>query len=819
MPINNVQHDGLIDIATGRSRKETNWKNREVLWSEIVEKLKTTHRTAENYTEYVTAKKIRQDEIKDIGGFVGGYLNGGRRKAGNVVHRQLLTLDIDFGTLDIWEDFLMLYGNAAVLYSTHKHSVEAPRLRLIVPLDRPVFADEYIAIARRIAGNLGIENFDHTTFEPSRLMYWPSTAKDGDYVYKFIDAGWLSADEVLATYRDWKDSSEWPVSERNYNIIQKNMRKQGDPLEKPGIIGAFCRTYNIAEAIDAFLPDVYEPCAIADRYTYKEGSTAAGVVVYDDKYAYSHHGTDPTSGKLCNAFDLVRLHKFGLKDEDARDDTPGNKLPSYVEMQAFAAKDVAVRKQLGSERLQDAKQDFDSMISDFENDPEVAENDDWLGQLDVDRKGNLKSTINNVSLILENDPLLKGKFAHDEFRRKKIVLKNLPWRIVNDDSRELRDEDEQNLVKYIEKIYDIKSRADIKDALDIHIAANGFHPIRIYLNKLKWDGEPRVDTLFVDYLGAIDSDYMQAVTRKTLVAAVSRVFHPGIKFDYVLTIVGPQGLGKSSLIGKLGKNWFSDSFNFNMLHTKEAYEQIQGAWLIEIGELAGMKKADVEAAKQFISKREDSFRVAYGRNVTTFKRQCIFFGSTNNRDFLRDPTGNRRFWPVDTTLSKPTRDVFKDLTDDEIDQIWAEAMCHYHQGETLYLSKELEEQASLRQRDHSEQDSRIGIILKYLDMLIPENWSEMGVYERRAYLSGDELQVDGIYRRNRICAAEIWCEALGGTPKEMDRNKTKEIHDLMRNMDGWKEHAGKLRFHDYGIQRGYIREGVLATDKEFYGNK
>src|SRR5204862_3790969 len=145
----------------------------------------------------------------------------------------------------------------------------------------------------------------------------------------------------------------WPVSQRHSEIIQRAAKKQGDPLEKPGVIGAWCRTYSIAEVIELYLSDVYEECAVPGRYTYKHGSTAAGLVLYDEKFAYSHHGTDPVSGKLCNAFDLVRVHKFGLKDEDARDGTPANRMPSYQEMLDFASKDRTVRRILVDEKRRD----------------------------------------------------------------------------------------------------------------------------------------------------------------------------------------------------------------------------------------------------------------------------------------------------------------------------------------------------------------------------------------------------------------------------------------------------------------------------------
>lgn len=810
-----ISHDGSLDIAVGKSRRETHWKNKQFLWSTLVNRLSETHRTHESAAEYLAMKKEDQDKIKDVGGFVGGFLTGGRKKAGSVLHRQLVTLDIDFANADFWDDFSLVYSCSAALYSTHSHTPEKPRLRLLIPLDREVTPEEYEAISRRIAGNLGIEQFDTTTFQPERLMYWPNSSKDAEYIFKYQDGNWLKADEVLNTYVDWQDSSSWPISAKANKVIERGIKKQGDPLEKPGVIGAFCRTYPVSEAIGKFLGDAYEACDQEGRFTYKEGSTAAGLVVYDDKYAFSHHGTDPTSGKLCNAFDLVRIHLFGLKDEDAGPNTPTNKLPSFVAMQEFCTKDGRVRKLLGKERLAEAMDDFKGeMLPEGEEPGE--ETFDWLEKLDVEKKGGAyKGTIQNVSIILENDPRLKGCFATDDFRMKKVVLKNLPWRKVSRDTRFVKDQDEQNLVKYLEKLYNISGRLNIKDAFDTHIDANGFHPVRDYLGALEWDGRKRVDTLFIDYLGAENSEYMRAVTRKTLVAAVARVHEPGVKFDYILTIIGPQGAGKSTLIKKLGREWFSDSFNFNMLHTKEAFEQMQGYWIIEISELNGMRKTEVDAAKSFISKTEDNFRPAFGRNTVAFRRQSIFIGSTNNRDFLRDQTGNRRFWPVDITKGERTRNVFKDLTTNEVNQIWAEAVKLYKTGEPLHLSEELEREAAEQQREHTEQDGRVGIIEQYLDMLLPDNWSEMSVFDRRAYIQGDELQAEGTIKRNRVCVPEIFCEALGGNQKDMDKVKVREMHEIMRNMPGWGEHKTKMKFGKYGVQKGYRREktGVAVKMK------
>lgn len=807
MPSIILTHDGPVDIATGRNRKETSWKNKEMQWCELVNRLSTTHHTAETVNEYLSAKKVRQDEIKDIGGFVGGYLSGGRRKSGNVIHRQLVTLDIDFAEQGIWDDFTLLYGNAAVVYSTHKHTPDHPRLRLILPLDRPVLPDEYVAISRRIAGNLNIEYFDHTTFEPSRLMYWPSTPKDGTYFFDYQDGEWLSADEVLNSYHNWKDSSEWPVSEKYNNIIQNAIKKQGDPLEKPGVVGAFCRSYSIEEAIDTFLKDRYTACDTPGRYTYVEGSTSAGLVIYEDRYTYSHHGTDPVSGKLCNAFDLVRLHLFGLKDEDAREGTPGNKLPSYTAMVELATKDSRVRRLLGEERLQEANIDFAGEEGLYEED-----NNEWLATLDVDKKGNYYGTIDNIVIILENDPNLKGRLAFNTFEQREITLKNLPWRKISPETKYLTDKDDAGIRHYLEKVYGISSTQKTRDAIDMVLLKNSFHPVKDYLDKLQWDGKDRIDTLLIDYLGAEDNDYVRAVTRKALVAAVARIYNPGIKFDYVLTIVGQQGIGKSSIIKKLGHSWYSDSFG--TVQGKEAFEQIQGVWLVEIGELAGLKKAEMETIKHFISKQEDRYRVAYGRRTENFPRQCVFFGTTNNRDFLRDPTGNRRFWPVDTLVHTPVKSVFKDLTEAEIRQVWAEAIYLYKMGEPLFLDKELEDEAYKVQTEHSEYDERTGMIEKYLDTKLPANWNSMDLFERRAWLAGDELQAEGTVVRTKVCVAEIWCEVLGGQQKEMNRFNTKEMHNLLRNIEGWEDNTtSKMRFSFYGSQRAYVRKMVLPRNE------
>ncbi len=345
-------------IAVGNSRKEKLWKNQEITWDEFLKRAGSTIRTVESISEYKALPKARQDDIKDVGGFVGGRLKDGKRKTGYVEYRSILTLDMDYAAPGIWEQISMFFDFACCIYSTHKHTPEKPRLRLIIPLARNVTADEYSAIARKVACDIGIEQFDDTTYEPTRLMYWASTSSDGEFIFETQEGRFLDPHPVLASYKDWRDTSSWPISSRQTAVIKRSMAKQADPLEKAGIVGAFCRAYTIQDVIDKFISDVYKPSAIPGRYDYSPADSTAGVLIYDDKYAYSHHATDPACGKLCNAFDIVRIHRFRELDEDSNESTPANKLPSYKAMQEMAEKDELVIKTLDNERLAALEREF-----------------------------------------------------------------------------------------------------------------------------------------------------------------------------------------------------------------------------------------------------------------------------------------------------------------------------------------------------------------------------------------------------------------------------------------------------------------------------
>lgn len=796
-----VENDGKLSISTGNSRFETHWKNKKMLWSALLARLEKSQTTGETHAEYMKMGKEQQDRIKDIGGFVGGHLKDGRRKTGYVATRQIVTLDLDFAPADFWDQLMdnLTINGALAVYSTHKHSQKTPRFRLIIPLDRDVTPDEYEAIARKLAEKISMDWFDPTTFQPTRLMYWPSNSADVEPFFKYYDAPFMSANEILQEYPDWTDVSYWPMAKGE---IEKRRpgSKQQDPLSKDNIVGAFCRTYTITQAIEKFLPDVYEQTlGKEDRYTYKAGSTSGGVVIYDnDTFAYSNHSTDPASNQDCNAFDLVRIHLFGDLDDDATDKN-GVQRPSYKAMAGFAANDEQVKLTMTSDRKAKAVLDFSSEAPA----PEIEKN--WSARLQYSETGSIKPTITNAILILQNDSELQG--IHYNELNGFIEATGLPW---SRPSKYWRDVDDAQLYGYIADQYGVQFPENkfIK-ALGIVTDNRRFNPLRDFVKNLpEWDGVPRVDTLLIDYLGAEDTAYVRAVTRKTLVGAINRVLTPGCKHDTVLVLDGKPGIGKSTLLSKLGGQWFSDSLSLADTRDKTAAEKLQGVWIMEIGEMQGTRKADVDILKGFISRQVDEYRAAYGRVVERHPRTCIICGTTNSTTgFLRDTTGNRRFWPV--SVKGGTKSVW-DMTEETRLQIWAEAFIYSVEGEDTFLDPELEKEAAKAQQAALEYDEREGDLVDYLEAKLPEDWYSWDVYKRMDFFQQhDELsaveQTTGSRERTKVCAREIFCECFGRPLSSWRKQDGYEIAAIMARIPGWERTGATARIPGYGKQRIYTK--------------
>ena len=804
-----LKHEFSIDLATGHSRTTKKWRNRHWLWSELVERCSKTQRTGETAAEYARMSREEQSNVKDVGGFVGGYLSQGVRKNANVLYRSVATLDIDYGTLNVWDDFTMAFNFAAMLYSTHKHSDEHPRFRLVFPLSRQVKPSEYEPLCRKIAAELGIDLFDDTTYELPRLFYWPSTSKDAPYVFEYQDGPACDVDAVLAQYVDYRDVSAWPISSREGDVIAHEMKKAGDPTEKPGLIGAFCRAYTIEDVITRFLSDCYEPTAVPGRYTYKLGSVAGGLVCYEGKYAYSHHETDPASKQLCNAFDLCRVHLFGVKDEGNKA-TDITRKPSYIAMQDFASKDANVKIMLLSDKKKEIADDF--------GDVELPEDysDEWKKELEFNKHGKLVCSIANIILILEHDPALAGKIWHDQFSGFDAVRGGLPW---NPKATAWTDRDDANLRVWLERNYDITGKEKIADAMTAVLTRHNYHPVRDYLDGLTWDGTPRLERLIIDYSGAADTEINRTMTRKHFIAAVGRIYQPGIKYDQCLILTGPEGVGKSTLLSIMGGKWFNDSITTT--EGKEGMDQLRRSWVIELGELSSIKRSDVESVKAYLSKRVDIYRAAYDRRAGEHPRQCVFCGTTNETHFLKGDTGNRRFWVIAIEPGLRKYPNWYDAILADRDQLWAEAVHYWKQGEKLCLDENLEAQARQMQEEFNDDsdDPITGMLNSFLDAKLPGDWGLKDIRQRREWLrgaGGDPTMPKGEEPRMQVCAAEFICEALG---KEMVDKEYKylsrKVCKILARLPGWERmgasrHAGKL----YGVQKAFRRVTKIEEEDD-----
>ncbi|MGN0363678.1 MAG: VapE domain-containing protein [Bilifractor sp.] len=820
-----LKHNRALTLSVGNSRKSIDWRPWNTDVAGLYTKLSTAVHGTEPQAEYFAMKKGQQDDLKDIGGFVGGAIQGSRRKAAAVVSRSVIALDMDTVPPYGWDavmEKLQKYGKSFCVYGTRKDTPTAPRKRVVFPIARDVTPDEYEPCARRVAATLGIEMVDPTCFMLQQLMYWPSCSADVPYYFRFMDAPLLDPDELLKSYSNWRDQLEWPrvPGETDLNKYHKMAVKQGDPYEKPGLVGAFCRAWgDIPSVMDKFLPGVYAQTANdPNRYTYLGGSTTGGAVLYqDEKFLYSHHATDPCSNKLVNAFDLVRLHLFGDKDDNVQPGTPVTKLPSYLAMCDLVSSDARTTTLITKERHDQAVADFAEIAQQGAAAEEVpADDTTWMQKLEITPKtGKVKPTIDNILIILDGDPMLKGKFAMNKFASRGEILGTLPW--SNERERRLwSDTDSNGLYWYLEKAYGITGRGNIDSALDIHSVTHAFNDVTDYLDGLHWDGVKRLDTLFVDFLGAEDSAYTRAVTHKAFTAAVARAEAPGSKFDNMLILCGPQGIGKSTILDKLSKGWFNDSMR--TFEGKEASELLQGVWIVEIAELDAFRRTDVSRIKQSLSLRADRYRAAYGRNVKEIPRCCVFFGTCNQMEFLQDTTGNRRFWPVDVGRRKATLNVFRDLTDEVVDQIWAEAKTYYEKlrllgdqsGEGLYLTGDVEQAAKAHQEEHREVNPWEGRIREFVETPVPDDWLQWPLDRRRDYWNAGVKGDYTLVQRDRICALEVWCELFNGNIRDVKPADRREINSVLSRLPGWEPHVFNYK-QLYGSQRGFMKQSSLVT--------
>ena len=719
-----------ISISIGKGRRDTNWIEHKMCFDDFVKRLEEPKRTLETFKDYTKMTKDQQSNIKDIGGFVGGKLRSGRRIKTNLLYRDIITLDADNADTVFSQKVFDTLEMRTVVYSTHSHSKEKPRYRVIIPLQRSVTYAEYIVISRILIDKIGNHYIDKTSVEPERLMYWPSASIDAEYIFQDNRVkAWLSPDDLIKNH---------PLIAQKEVPPQNAKKIKG--ADKEGPIGAFCRNYDIHQVVAEFLPDVYLPTGDSNRYTYVNGSTFGGLVVYDNgEEAYSHHQTDPAYGQHShNAFDLLRIHKFsGDVDRTLK----------------YIYKLGPVQEERFSEEFQESYEDFKKNKGD-------------VRKLEWGEKG-LLSTINNYMVLIDR---------HFDIKRNEFTRTN------EIDGKSLDNLDDTKILEFMENKYKIYNQEKCSKAIDLVAINNEYHPIKKYFEELpEWDGVPRVDKLFIDYFGSPDTEYVRMVSRIMMTSAVRRVIEPGCEYQNIIVLNGPTGIGKSYLFRKLAGPWFNDSFQLGDTRDKTGPEKLDGYWIIEIPELSGISKASVETVKAFITRQDDIYRPAYKKRAEKMLRQSIFVGTTNaETGYLKDLTGNRRVWPIP---------VFKRSTDElSIDQLWAEALAKYKDTPNK-LSYELELEAEKMQNAQIETDDKQDVIEDYVEMQVPRDWYSMEVTDRTTYTHSSEAKrqeiikkAGGYFVRESVSSLEIWIEFLKGDIKLFNRKEQNEITATLRKM-------------------------------------
>jgi predicted P-loop ATPase len=425
-------------------------------------------------------------------------------------------------------------------------------------------------------------------------------------------------------------------------------------------------------------------------------------------------------------------------------------------------------------------------------DEEIEADQDWRKGLEATQQGKYRATLANCIMMLTNVAGKPGIVGRNEFAGNDYYLVDTPWRSKKGDP--VTDIDIVRIKKYFAHMFGVEfSDNPINQALMSVADENRYHPVRDWVRGLKWDGVARIDTWLKDYAGAVGPEpYLSDVSRKFLVAMIARVFRPGVKFDTILILEGNQGTGKSTLLSKLcGEDWFTDAPI--KVGDKDGVLTIQAKWLIELGELSSMSKADLEVFKVFISQRQDRIRSPYGKRVEEFPRQIVFAGTTNLDEYLRDLTGNRRFWSVKLTRERIDFDGIEKIRG----QLFAEAYQHFILGEELYLcGDEATSQAVLEQAKRLHSDEWMPAVQ---DIVNGETFAQMGfemrdVAKRLDQFGAHRLSPTDVHRISRclkLLGFEKFQEA-GGQRRKLWR-ATKEFTPLKNG------HANGLKNgHDPG---------------------
>lgn len=769
-----------FDIATSPNRNSRSWDQGTITWGEVVGWLDNP-----------------SDE-KEAGNYVFGMLRGKRRLKNTILHRGVIALDADSPSEDFLESLHSVMGDCAyIVHTTFSSTEDNPRYRVLIPLPRNIVPQEYKMAVDVLMERIGEMSFDPGSAQAERYMFKPSVQKGEEFrAWVYDESGnMIDVDDLI-------DSWGGDLEELPQPSVSKNKR---DPTSLKGTPGVFNKVYdNLEELIDIFeLP--YDMVS-ENRYRFQGASGAPGMgpIEGSDNLFYSHHSHDPAYGVTCSAFDLVRLHKFSHLDEDCSDKTPINRLPSNSEMLKFAVSDPRVRAEASK-----AATPFDAVIGDdFREEMEgIADSVDpkaWLDRLDIDEKTmEFTDSINNIELIAKNDPVLQKVYYNSVFNRMEVLNGNLPWREVTPKENVFTEHDSTEARMHIEKHYhNLRLSVERFDFVMAKVIEyRRWNPVEEYLLSLEWDGVCRLEESLP---GVIPTTYTRMVARKIFTAAVARILDPGVKWDHMLMIYGKGGLGKSHWIEKMSRGW-SDSLG--KIGDKDTVQKMFGTWITVADEGHALRRAGFDQLKEFITQTKDSIRLPYAKNMTSTPRHNVFWGTTNDHSFLLREEGNRRFLVVEAV----NRCDFSEMTDEYIDQVWAEAVHLYRSGESLVLDDtELKMAEGVREL-YTQEDSLTGMIEEYVDTEVPDNWDQMNPLDRMDFLNGGGVMADfgdSPDLVQHICAIQVWCEVLERRRGDSKPADISRISETLRNMSGWRQAATRLPIRGYGRQVVFERVSV-----------
>ncbi len=902
MAVRIAHNNKKIAVSIGEPQNLGRSENKTLTIAKFIEMFDDPVVTPEKHHEYVKMSDAKQRRLKVRGGwFLRAPVEKGVRNRHSILASYLVTLDVDYATPEYLERLLngeILPGYTLMAHTSRSHTPEKPRIRIMVFLKDKVDADRYGVVSRIVAqmADPNMEHIDKVSFRPAQMMYMPTVSTDmkKHYVHYVQDGELLDHEKEVRRWEK-KNGSADDMTNLPRAPGEDNLRevadKAEDPLTKDGPVGDFCRAYSVSELIHGkdgepgILADTYEvveeDATGILRMTYSFGSTSNGAVVYDDKFVFSHHGSDPAQEQLCNAFDLVRIHKFDDEDKAVDHDTPMNKRPSWKAMIDLVNGDPHYREQQAESRYDmDAKFDdddvdwdedeegFDDEDVETEDDDGLPSADDILGisveaataskhelrvrseraekpprkwiakELELDQNGHIKATLHNMATIITNDPRFWRKIRYNLFNYQIVATDDIisKTRIVPD----FFCDDKVNGDRW-QEINDIVVRAMIAgpagkgkpgyglaagkemvhDAIVMAARTNQFHPVREYLDRCTMRNEPRdteaAETVLIRYFGAEDTPYTRMVSKMMMIASVARIEEPGCKFDYAVILEGPQGIGKSTGIKRLyGKEYFGE-IDVDLKDRKAIAEQIAGKWVNELPELSAMHKSDHNDAKAFMSRQDDDVRLSYDRNVSTLPRQCVFWGSTNDQSYLRDATGNRRYWPIECTLI----DVLGLM--EARDAIWQDAAMLYREmraaqphGELpLFLSGEAADTAKRLQESRRKMELWESwmfevkdwmdkpITLRHLlaDMGIPTVDHDKNGNPVYKGFDVDHTMVQRIAFTEKLAKTEALEQLTGVDTNNIANLAWQNVMDHMKR-DGWEKPKNKTRIG--GVQLNFM---------------